>query len=158
MCGEPCNFKPSQGVFYCKRVGTDTRGRRQVCSFCVSERRGTFLGSTCVKPSDVPLSTGLFLWKATTQQNAQDLLGLNSETCVNWSSYCYEVCEFWLGQQAQISGPATIVEIDKSKFGKTNYNRGRNVEGKWVFGSLREKTGNSCFFQWIEETQQLSFP
>ena len=28
------------------------------------------------------------------------------------------------------------VEIDKSKFGKTKFNRGRYIEGQWVFGGI----------------------
>ena len=28
------------------------------------------------------------------------------------------------------------VESDKSKFGKTKFNRGRYIEGQWVFGGI----------------------
>ena len=28
------------------------------------------------------------------------------------------------------------VEIDESKFGKTKFNRGRYIEGQWVFGGI----------------------
>ena len=36
----------------------------------------------------------------------------------------------------QISGPGMTVEIDESKFGKTKFNRGRYIEGQWVFGDI----------------------
>ena len=36
------------------------------------------------------------------------------------------------------------VEIDESKFGKRKYNRGRQVEGHWVFGGTERITGE-CF-------------
>ena len=34
----------------------------------------------------------------------------------------------------RIGGPGVIVQIDESKFGKRQYNRGKRVEGNWVFG------------------------
>ena len=36
----------------------------------------------------------------------------------------------------QISGPGMTVETDESKFGKTEFNRGRYIEGQWVFGGI----------------------
>uniref|UniRef100_A0A1X7VKF1 ISXO2-like transposase domain-containing protein n=1 Tax=Amphimedon queenslandica TaxID=400682 RepID=A0A1X7VKF1_AMPQE len=37
-----------------------------------------------------------------------------------------------------------IVEIDESKIGRRKYNRGRYVEGHWVFGGIEQGTGE-CF-------------
>ena len=31
------------------------------------------------------------------------------------------------------------VEIDESKFGKTKFNRGRYIEGQWVFGDTYQR-------------------
>ena len=36
----------------------------------------------------------------------------------------------------QISGPGMTVETDESQFGKTKFNRGRYIEGQWVFGGI----------------------
>ena len=41
-----------------------------------------------------------------------------------------------LATNEPIGGPGKIVEIDKSKFGKRNYNTGRIVERQWVFGGI----------------------
>jgi hypothetical protein len=35
------------------------------------------------------------------------------------------------------------MEIDESKFGKRRYNRGRRVDGCWVFGGV-ERTPERC--------------
>ena len=37
-----------------------------------------------------------------------------------------------------------IVEIDESKFGKMKFNRGRCIEGQWVFGGICRQT-KACF-------------
>ena len=49
----------------------------------------------------------------------------------------------------RIGGDGVIVEIDESKFGKRKYNRGKRVEGKWVFGGV-ERGSNKCFFRVVE--------
>ena len=44
----------------------------------------------------------------------------------------------------QIDGPGMTVEIDESKFGKLKFNRGRCIEGQWVFGGICRQT-KACF-------------
>jgi len=39
-------------------------------------------------------------------------------------------------EKGQIGGVGRIVEIDESKFGKRKYNRGKHVEGSWLFGMI----------------------
>lgn len=34
------------------------------------------------------------------------------------------------------------MEIDKVNIGKRKYNRGRIIEGKWIFGGYERETGN----------------
>ena len=56
-----------------------------------------------------------------------------------------DVCiQYFLDHSSMIGGPGVEVEIDESKFGKRKYNRGRQVEGHWVFGGVERVTGE-CF-------------
>lgn len=43
----------------------------------------------------------------------------------------------------QIGGPGLEVEIDESLIAKRKYNRGHNVEQRWVFGAICRQTGHS---------------
>ncbi|KAK2702880.1 hypothetical protein QYM36_018535 [Artemia franciscana] len=43
----------------------------------------------------------------------------------------------------RLGGEGIIVEIDEAKLGKRKYNRGRIVDGVWVFGGIERFTGNS---------------
>ena len=45
----------------------------------------------------------------------------------------------------QIDGESTIVEIDKSKFGKIKYHRGHRVEGVWVFEGVKRTPKRRMF-------------
>lgn len=44
-------------------------------------------------------------------------------------------------RQEPLGGVGKNIEIDESKFGKRKYNRGKRVEGQWVFGLIERETG-----------------
>ena len=79
-------------------------------------------------------------------------LKLSSRTIVDRTNFCRDICTTVLNRKEYFwgGGPGMIVEIDESKFGRRKYNRGRAVEGAWVFGAIEylggagdngEKTG-----------------
>ncbi|XP_035220039.1 uncharacterized protein LOC118193106 [Stegodyphus dumicola] len=87
-------------------------------------------------------------------------LEISSRTAADWNSFCREVCvEFCENDMGMLGGMNVIVEIDESKFGKRKYQRGRRVEGKWVFGGI-ERGSNKCFFKVVRDRSKdclLSF-
>lgn len=44
----------------------------------------------------------------------------------------------------KIGGPGKVVEIDEAKIGKRKYEKGRVIEGKWIFGGIER--GSSRLF------------
>ena len=58
--------------------------------------------------------------------------------------------QYFIDHPAVIGGVNVEVEIDESKFGRRKYNRGRAVDGHWVFGGTERGTGE-CF---LVEVQQ----
>ena len=68
----------------------------------------------------------------------------SSETVADYYNYCREVCEWAVENKLHsnnpIGGPGKIVEIEESKFGKRKFNKGRIVEGQWVFGGICRET------------------
>ncbi|XP_071576488.1 uncharacterized protein [Temnothorax nylanderi] len=51
------------------------------------------------------------------------------------------VCIYWAEKNStKLGGPNIIVEIDEAKIGKRKYNRGRIIEGKWIFGGYERGT------------------
>ena len=72
-------------------------------------------------------------------------------TLVDWYNFAREVClHIAILDNEQIGGPGIVVEVDESKFGKRKYNRGRKVDGCWVFGGI-ERVGKKCFFEIVED-------
>ena len=70
--------------------------------------------------------------------------GASARVTVDWFNFCRDVCaQYFLDHPIVIGGPGTVVEIDESKFGKRKYNRGRAVDGHWVFGGIERGTTKS---------------
>jgi hypothetical protein len=89
-------------------------------------------------------------------------------TPIDWANFCREVAEdIVINNSEKIGGPGIFVEIDESKFGKSKiflflnfnsfyiitiigkYNRGKKVDGVWVFGGVERDTGK-CFLVVVE--------
>lgn len=43
----------------------------------------------------------------------------------------------------KIGGPNIVVEIDEAKFGKRKYNRGRIIDGQWLFAGIERVSGKA---------------
>ena len=72
--------------------------------------------------------------------NISHELGIGYTACVDWSSYCREIClNAFIQHPRQLGGPGKTVEIDESKFGKRKFYRGHHVEGCWVFGGIERE-------------------
>ncbi|GFX70925.1 putative isxo2-like transposase domain protein [Trichonephila clavipes] len=50
-----------------------------------------------------------------------------------------------LYKSSVLGGPDAIVEREESMFGKRKYNRGKRVNGTWMFGGI-ERSTNKYFF------------
>ncbi|KAJ8964757.1 hypothetical protein NQ314_004648 [Rhamnusium bicolor] len=63
----------------------------------------------------------------------------------------HEVFIHWAAVNSEnIGGPNKIVEIDEAKIGKRKYNRGRYLEGQWVFGAIERET-KRFFLEAVEQ-------
>lgn len=62
-------------------------------------------------------------------------------TVVDWASFCREVCfDFMVSKKEKVGGVGKILEIDETLVGKRKYNRGKRVNGQWVFGGIVRDT------------------
>ena len=94
-----------------------------------------------------------YLWsKKCNQSFIREELQIGScTTMVDWFNFAREVCaEIMEVDNEQIGGEGKEVEIDESKFGKRKYNRGRRVDGCWVFGGI-ERGSDKMFLSIVQD-------
>lgn len=51
------------------------------------------------------------------------------------------MCVQLIDNSKPIGGPGKTVKIDESKFGKRKFNKGKRVDGQWVFGGIERESG-----------------
>ena len=143
MCLKPaylCKDKDGYSYFKCDREGKDDKSRKVKCHFKQSVYSGTWLDNVRFGIANNLLFINAYLQKRFHMFEPIHEIGLSSKTCADWSVMCGEVCESFVAEQPPIGGEGTIVEIDDSKCGKCKYNRGRRVDGVWVFGRIERGT------------------
>ena len=117
----------------------------RTCNKKVSIRKGTWFEGSHLALEQILKLTYYWVWHCEhTFIMRECSIGSNS-TIVDWCYFAREVCLTVLEKESgPIGGPGKIVEVDESKFGKRKYNRGRRVEGQWVFGGI-ERGSKRCF-------------
>lgn len=149
-CGRPMKLT--------KIAGTSIDGYQWLCR--VSRRDDTHTTKKSIRcgswfsGSKLPLTTVskiTYLWVIKAEPVAIICqTGVNKNTVTDWLQFCRDVCvEICSRTNETIGGPGTIVEIDEAKFGRRKYNRGRRVEGHWVFGGV-ERGSRKSFFKIVE--------
>ncbi|KAG7164220.1 hypothetical protein Hamer_G031595, partial [Homarus americanus] len=85
------------------------------------------------------------------EEICENELGLSAKSVVQWKTFCSEVCMYWMENQEPIGGPNTVVEIDKTTFGKRKVYHGVQVRcGLSVFGGIERGSGR-MFIVPVEE-------
>ncbi|RZF42179.1 hypothetical protein LSTR_LSTR004328 [Laodelphax striatellus] len=125
----------------CNNVRSKRKQKRKRCTYSKSLRTGTFF-----EKSKLPMWKILGFVQLWTKNVAADViseeLDISKHTVVDWGSFCREVTfDAIMNRRTKIGGPGQKVQIDVCKFGQRKYNRGRVVEGQWVFGGVDEASG-----------------
>jgi transposase-like protein len=107
------------------------------------------------------LSSFLVLWS----QNAS--LKLISHECdiksyktlVSWSRTLRELIYEYLTITAEpLGGIDKVVEIDESLFGRRKFNRGKRVNGQWIFGMIERESGRVVLVPVANRTRDTLLP
>ncbi|XP_023216113.1 uncharacterized protein LOC111618774 [Centruroides sculpturatus] len=83
----------------------------------------------------------LLVWKPPRQATLHRFLGLSNRTIVDWYSFYREVCVHDVSSQTEkLGGEGRVVEVDEAKIGRRKYNKGRIIEGQWIFGGIERES------------------
>lgn len=144
-CGNEIQLNRQTLQFRCQRSVSVQKKAAKKCGFKMSARIGTFFENSHLTLRQVFDFVNILVWlKPPRQDHLRLNVGLSSRSVVDWYSFCREVfVDHSLKVSEVLGGPGCVVEIDEAKFGKRKYNRGRRVEGQWVFGGVERGTGKS---------------
>ena len=127
-------------VWSCSRNGV----KKDPCFNVFSIRKGSFFSGTHISESFATIILIIYYWiiKLPLDTLREELRIGSQHTSTDWYQFCRDICgEVILDDSKQgIGGEGHTVEIDESKFGKRKYNRGKRVEGQWVFGGIDTET------------------
>jgi len=146
-CHQECRVDKRRKLFRCDRQVTVKLhgGRSKVTkrhSFSKSLVAGTWFDKQ--KFSQKTICRFCSLWLVLPHPRSLLIsreLSISQKSVTDWGSFCREVCQFWIEQRSEVlGGPGKIVEIDEAKIGHRKYNRGRWIDGFWVFGGFERGT------------------
>ncbi|KYN05769.1 hypothetical protein ALC62_03248 [Cyphomyrmex costatus] len=112
------------------------------CDFKTSAKVDTWFSESKLSLETICRLTAYFIMlRPPRQEFLCTELDLSDKSVVDWISFCREVCVYWAKKNStKLGGPNSIVEIDEAKIGKRKYNRGRIIDGKWIFGGYERDT------------------
>lgn len=145
-CSRVLNVDHKSSIVRC-RLTNVVQSRKIKCAFKKSVHKETFFTSRLSRSQIAQVVLHWLTRDPPRQTFIINEVGVQSEAVVNWSSFCREVTIAWCTDNSatQIGGPGVIVELDEAKFGKRKYNRGRVLEGQWVFGALERENPRNIF-------------
>ena len=135
---EDCNNTLTWTRRTSSRDGYEWRCSRRKCNGMASMRQNSWFSGSRLSIEKVLALTYAWAHNFTTTQAVHETSLDDESTVIDWYNYCREVSadRIMNHHAGQIGGPGMTVEIDESKFGKTKFNRGRYIEGQWVFGGI----------------------
>ena len=169
-CGSFCRMAKHKHspIWRCPRKGCQTR---------VNIKEGSFFSNKVELCNSFKANVSL----DKTTESDKDSQGCGRYTQnSHWYNFCRDICE---EHSITIGGPGKIVEIDESKFGKYTYtfltancisfhmtdlytvlythagkhkyNRGRQVDGHWVFGGI-ERGSSQAFMVVVSDRTKIT--
>jgi transposase-like protein len=115
------------------------------CRAKKSIRYSSWFGQSRLSLSSLLLGIYHWVYKTSQEHTALECEFGSNNTTVNLYMQCRQVCyEILEKENYMLGGEGIEVEIDEAKLGKRKYNKGKRVEGQWIFGILERNSSNCC--------------
>ena len=123
---------------------------RDECRKSISIFKDSFFAKNRLKCSEIMLIGYLWLCKDS-HSSIVKKIGHSPKIITSYMNFFRELIVNTLeDDDGIIGGEDIIVEVDESKFGSRKYNRGRRVDGVWVFGGIERTREKRCFVEVVE--------
>ena len=118
-------------------------GKRHKCMKSI--RKGSFFEHSNLQLEEM-VQIVYFWCKNIDYEFLKSELNMQNDAITNIVKRCREICHTVVMMNSEMIGGENVnVEIDESKIGKRKYNRGKRVEGQWVFGGCETTNSNKIF-------------
>jgi hypothetical protein len=134
-CGESMKLQKSD-----KRDGIRFECSKRLCRTRKTIRVGSFFEEVRLSLCDSMLL--LHLWsKGYSEKLICEDFTFARQTVVDWFRFCRELCVgHFESQQGKIGGPDSVVEIDETHIVRRKYDRGRQLQARWLVGGIERRT------------------
>ena len=138
-CGGRMKRNLPKMIFRCSKLGC----RREKSLF-----HGTFFSKSKLRYDKVMQMAYFWLSKASTTQ----IVTYTQVSGKSVQAYYFQelVADTLDEEDFVIGGEGIVVEVDETKLGKRKYNRGRRVDGVWVFCAVEKTTERKVFLKILE--------
>lgn len=130
-------------ILRCRKTIVRRKQRATRCNYSISVRESSFLSKVSL---NVTVLWKFILFFLTVPHPRtpyyRKFLKLPFQTITDWSCFVREVCVHYCvrNSKGKLGGRGKTVEIDEAKIGKRKCNRGRIVEGQWIFGGFERES------------------
>uniref|UniRef100_A0A1X7V642 ISXO2-like transposase domain-containing protein n=1 Tax=Amphimedon queenslandica TaxID=400682 RepID=A0A1X7V642_AMPQE len=146
-CSTPCRIvtKKDTKVWRCPQNG---------CQAVISVPNESFFSRSHFKLNEIVDIIYWWFSKATIHVTMHK----TGHTIVDCFNFIRDVCaQYFIDHPTTIGGPGVIVEIDELKLGR-NYDRGKCVEGHWVFSQIKQGTGDHFVVKVADQSAATLLP
>lgn len=144
--GHPMILRKDNASFKwrCNTKYKNSSKKTVTCNYGRSIRKGTFFQNSHLSIRQICSFVNLWVDNVPLKVIKKQAEIKQNHTVVDFASFCREVCyDFMVTRQEAIGGVDKIVEIDETLVGKRKYNRGKRVDGQWVFGGIERDSGRA---------------
>ena len=147
-CGRCCSGKIQLRQDTPYRIdGQVWRCTNRKCAAKISVRKYSFFSQSHLSLAKITHLIYYWMYKYS-QEIVLHESRLSSNTVVDFYNFCREVCCVVIEENSEpIGGQGKIVEVDKSKFGKRKFHKGKRIDGVWKFGGIERNSTPPVFFR-----------
>lgn len=156
-CGKGAVLSKDLKFWRCQKKREIIRGKKKKvtkkCNFMQSVRSDSWLENSHLSPEKCCTFLAMYIMIPPPHYDFLEAeLQMGRNTICDWASFVREILEDWClkNSTSELGGPGKIVEIDEAKFGQRKYNRGRIIDGQWLFGGF-ERGSKHIFVEKVED-------
>lgn len=145
-CKGAMKFYEESNMLYCLKKSCNRR---------VSIFKNTFFEGCKMSLSKLMKLGYMYIVSESSVTGIKRSLNISSKTLTEWLEFIRQlVGESVPEEEMTIGGEGVVVEVDETKLGRREYNRGHKVDGVWVVAGVERTTAKKMFVVSVEKRDE----